>query len=386
VYLRGVTVAEKPNSQQPVISVRVSDALRGRLERLKEIIYSKSGSTVSTSEVAKQLLESAREDRLELVELLGDSTESLLRIRHKSEERQLLSQAEWTLVAYYCHQGAEAFANTTPNKISHASLAEILEAFGALYEMQTSGASHRDQYYLSNLPVRTVGVEKKQGETDSALIRRVVKATIAALNNPRKNQWKPTLLARNLYVILEEEKFSNIEQLNDALWSHWDVLWRVCARGHYFHAKQPLRDRLSSEEDLGNIVELPLPMVQHDGYILTFVRLDGGEFSFCLTFPGDRAPLYPLSRYPKISEFRSMFEGFDVSRKASYWRGYYFAGYTSEAEDGSITASFRANDNGITFNFDQAQWQAVKELFRLAWESSEVSRLWSSLVLQYGEL
>jgi len=137
-------VAEKPNLQQPVISVRVSEALRGRLERLKEIIYSKSGNTVSTSEVAKQLLESAREDRLELVELLGDPTESLLRIRHKAEGRHLLSQAEWTLVAYYCHQGAEAFANTTPNKISYASLAGILEAFGALYDMQADSPSSRE--------------------------------------------------------------------------------------------------------------------------------------------------------------------------------------------------------------------------------------------------
>ena len=379
-------MAEKPNLQQPVISVRVSEALRGRLERLKEIIYSKSGNTVSTSEVAKQLLESAREDRLELVELLGDPTESLLRIRHKAEGRHLLSQAEWTLVAYYCHQGAEAFANTTPNKISYASLVGILEAFGALYDMQTASPSSRDQYYLSNLPVREVGIEKKLGEADSALLRRAIKATISTLKNPRKNQWKPTLLARNLYVILEEEKFPNIEQLNDMLWPHWDVLWRVCARGHYFHAKEPLRDRLSSDEDLGNVVQLPLPWVEYDGYILTFVRVDGGEFSFCLNFPGDLAPLYPLSRYPKISEFRSMLNEFDVSKKASYWTGYYFAGYTSEQEDGSITAAFRANDNGITFSFTQAQWKSVKELFRLAWESPEVSRLWDGLVLQYGEL
>ena len=45
----------------------------------------KSGETVSTSEAAKQLLESARDDRLELVNLLTEPTDSLLRIRGKAD-------------------------------------------------------------------------------------------------------------------------------------------------------------------------------------------------------------------------------------------------------------------------------------------------------------
>ena len=52
--------------QQPVISVRISEALRARLDSLKELLARKSGENVSTSEVAKQLLESAREERLEV--------------------------------------------------------------------------------------------------------------------------------------------------------------------------------------------------------------------------------------------------------------------------------------------------------------------------------
>ena len=77
-----------------------------------------------------------------------------------------------------------------------------------------------------------------------------------------------------------------------------------------------------------------------------------------------------------------MLNEFDVSKKASYWTGYYFAGYTSEQEDGSITAAFRANDNGITFSFTQAQWKSVKELFlpRLGITRSQ-RRLWDGLVL-----
>lgn len=54
-----------PILQQPVISIRVSDELRQRLDTLKEIMAAKSGEPVSTSEAAKQLLESSKEERLE---------------------------------------------------------------------------------------------------------------------------------------------------------------------------------------------------------------------------------------------------------------------------------------------------------------------------------
>src|SRR6202158_3568328 len=98
--------------QQPVISIRISEALRTRLETLKVLMSMKSGQPVSTSEAAKQLLESSKERRLGRVNLLPEPTDSLLKIRRKADSRLPLSQAEWTLVAYYCLHGAETFANT----------------------------------------------------------------------------------------------------------------------------------------------------------------------------------------------------------------------------------------------------------------------------------
>jgi hypothetical protein len=100
------------NLQQPVISIRISDEMRSRLETLKEIMAAKSGEPVSTSEAAKQLLESAKEERLEFVDLLAQPTDSLVKIRGKMDAKLPLSHAEWTLVAYYCQQGAELFAGT----------------------------------------------------------------------------------------------------------------------------------------------------------------------------------------------------------------------------------------------------------------------------------
>ena len=93
-----------PMLQQPVISIRISDELRLRLETLKEIMAARSGEPVSTSEAAKQLLESSKEERLEFVNLLSEPTDSLVKIRGKADAKLPLLQAEWTLVAYYCQR------------------------------------------------------------------------------------------------------------------------------------------------------------------------------------------------------------------------------------------------------------------------------------------
>ena len=121
-------------AHQPVISIRISEELRSRLETLKEVIAQKTGQTVSTSEAAKQLLESARDDRLELANLLTEPTDSLLNIRGKAEAHMPLTQAEWALVAYYCAKGAQSFMSTEQGQLSYMTLwPRFLRAFLAVY-------------------------------------------------------------------------------------------------------------------------------------------------------------------------------------------------------------------------------------------------------------
>jgi hypothetical protein len=91
---------EKPQQQQ-TLSVRISEALRTRLEQARLLVSKRTGESVSTSEIAKQLLESAREDRLEVVDMLVDPTEALLQIRRKGEAKHVLTRAEWTVVAHF---------------------------------------------------------------------------------------------------------------------------------------------------------------------------------------------------------------------------------------------------------------------------------------------
>jgi hypothetical protein len=376
--------------QQPVISIRISDALRLRLETLRKIISLKSGQTVSTSEAAKQLLESARDDRLELVNLLSEPTDSLLRIRGKADSGLPLSQAEWTIVAHYCALGAESFINTAQGQISYETLAEILEAFLAAYAIaRRPKKSPLDFVYLMSLPAEDKQVEAKAEDVGTDDVRRVVTRTIQMLRNPAQKRRKPILAVRNLYRLLDEEKFSNIEKLNEVLWPHWAALWRVCARGHYSLHRKPLREKAPAEtndEDFELAVQPALPSLEEGGYRLDLVREEGNEFSPRLQFPGTLAPRYPVCGYPRIAEFRRLLEDLDLERDLCQWQGYYFYAHTEILEDGERGVFFFARENGITFGFPMEHWQSIRNLFRRAWQAPEVHRLWDALAIEYGEL
>jgi hypothetical protein len=383
-------MAEKEASpQQPVISIRISDALRLRLETLRKIISLKSGQNVSTSEAAKQLLESARDDRLELVDLLTEPTDSLLRIRGKADSGLPLSQAEWTMVAHYCAVGAESFMNTAQGQISYEILAEILEAFLAAYAIaRRPKKSPLDFVYLMSLP-GDKQVEAKAEDVGTDDVRRVVTRTIQMMRNSAQKRRKPILAVRNLYRLLDEEKFSNIEKLNEVLWPHWPALWRVCARGHYSLHRRPLREKAPAEtndEDFELAVQPALPSLEEGGYRLDLVREEGNEFSPRLQFPGTLTPRYPVVGYPRIAEFRRLLEQLDLERDLCQWQGYYFYAHTEILENDERGVFFFARENGITFGFPMEHWQSIRKLFQRAWQAPEVRRLWDALALEYGEL
>ncbi|MFI5095669.1 MAG: hypothetical protein ACHQIK_19755 [Candidatus Acidiferrales bacterium] len=373
--------------QQPVISIRISEALRLRLETLKVLMSMKSGEPVSTSEAAKQLLESSKEERLELVNLLTEPTDSLLKIRRKADSRLPLSQAEWTLVAYYCLHGAETFANTAQTEISYESLAGILEAFQAVYGLlRKPKKTHLDSFFVAHLPPDRQAETKNPEEIGSEDVRRAVTHTIRMLKNPTEERQRPIFVARNLYFLLDELEFPNIEKLNEALWPYWPILWRVCARGHYFHHMLPLQDQNASAGGLEAAFHPPLPSFEEGEYRLEFVRSPSDGFSLWLSFPGRLAPRYPVNGYPRISEFRTILERLDVKRELIFWEGRYFLAYTWRDETDKIGVSFRARENGITFAFHGDDWQSIRKLFRRAWQAPEVSRLWDAQALEYGEL
>ena len=384
----------KPRSsqQQPVISIRITEDLRGRLEKLRQMLAIKTGQPVSTSDAAKQLLESARDDRVEMLGLLLEPTESLLKLRKKLETKQTLSQAEWTVLAYYCTLGAEAFVTTEQGRISRESLAALLEAFVAAYEVPRRKTKvSLDWVYLQTLPATEKRVrEKQQDEVTKEDVLRAVARTVQMLRNPAaEKQPRPILAVRNLYMLLDDEKFTNAEKLNDALWPHWKALWKVVARGHYATHKRPLREGFRTEfadRDFEERLLSKLPSFEEGGYRLEFARWEGNEITPVLAFPGPLMPRYPLYGYPRVAEFRRMLETFDLEPEMNRWKGYYFMTVIGSVDNSPRAVTLLSRDNGIGFSFRMEDWKTMQSLFRRAWQSPAVAAAWESLSYEYGEL
>lgn len=383
-------MAERSPQQQPVISIRISEELRERLDKLKQMMELKSGQSVSTSEAAKQLLESARDDRIEVVDLLLQPTESLLKVRQKLEAKLTLSQAEWTLVAHYCTQGAESFATTEQGQLSYESLAEILEAFLAAHALVRRPSKIAfDCLYLATLPAEKTDKFKEAEEYTREDVRRVVNRTIRMLRNPAQQRRRPILAVRNLYTMLDDEKLPNVEKLNDALWPYWQTLWKVCARGHYAMHRKPLRVRPPAETDDDDFdlpIQRGLPSFEESGYRLELIREEGNEFTPRLLFPGPLMPRYPVFGYPRVAEFRRMLELLDLEPIMSLWKGNYFTAFTGIMENEERGVMFGSRENGIAFSVPIDDWKTIRSLFQRAWQSAEVVSAWDALVFEYGEL
>lgn len=377
-------MAEKTATpQQPVISVRISEALRARLDSLKELIAHKSGENVSTSEVAKQLLESAREDRLEVADLLADTTQSLVQARKKIEAGLSLSQAEWIVLAYFIRHGAETYREGMQGMpVSAETMKGILEAFLAAYKIRRSKKAIRDAHYLGNLPLlNKSGQEALQPEEMD--VPTAVERLIRALDKPRSTVW-PQFAARDLYDLLEEESFSSIETLNRVLKPSWMPLWKAAARGHYIVCRNPLRDPAASNL-LGQRFTPAISSVFEGGFVLSFAVGSSSDLSLLLNFPEDRKSMYEMAPYPMIAEFRSLLDSWDSAAQNARWNGRNFFAYTAGSSDANPRVWVRC-EGSTTFGFSDAEWVSLKECFRRAWEMPELQRVWDELSMEYGEL
>lgn len=380
---------EKPDKplQGQTLSLRISDALHKRLERAKGLLSSKTGENVTTSEVAKQLLESAREDRFEVADLMENPTEALLQIRKKGEAQHILSRAEWILLTHFVQQGLETYSQRTPNPVSSESVIAVLDAFLAVYDLRTERISTRDAYYLSNLPSECRPAKVKGPEDSERTVADTVRRTVIETRKRLGASgvvWDAYLAARNLHVLLEDEKLPSMDAVTRALRPYWPALWRLAARGHYCQTQAPLRAKSMAQEPF---YQPPIPSIKEADFTLSFSRGEGGDLYLLLSFPGARGATYPIIGYPKITEFRAMLAALNPDSAKHRWEGEHFLGYVAASEEGrGKDCWFRAHQNGITLGLSEKEWKSVQTLFRRAWELPEIRMAWDALTLEYGEL
>ena len=144
--------------QQQTLSIRISDALREFLERSKHVMSNGRGESVSTSDVAKILLESAKDDRLdfrlEVAELQQSPTQALWTVRRKWEQKRDLSRAEWIFLAQYIQVACEEISGTCALPGAE-SFATLIEAWLTFRGLRTELGTGLDRYYWEILAPKT---------------------------------------------------------------------------------------------------------------------------------------------------------------------------------------------------------------------------------------
>ncbi len=366
-------------AQQQTLSVRISDAMRRRLEAAQRLISRTNGETVSISDVAKRFLESAGDDRIEAADLLAKPIETLINIRRKWEQGLSLSRPEWQVLGYYIQQGCE---HTTggPQLPSAESYADLMKAFIAALGVRggEKNVLEIDHYYIGNLgdfpdpDGRGVNLEA---------VLKLSRRWIERISQVGANETHPRLpvgVGRNLCVVFRDEALRGAEPLNEALRPYMRTLFRVAARGHYLLENRPVRE--GSRRDLTGVRPPHPPPVIVGNFRLSTALEETNEFSMLLVLEPHRV-LYPLEPYPVIREFDVMLKA--LASGEQLWRGREFFGYTGKG-DGAF--NFRRISNGITLNFSSDEWAALCELMGRGLTLPELQPALEDSELAYGEI
>jgi hypothetical protein len=367
-------------SQQQTLSIRVSDSLREFLELAREFITDGRGEAVSISDVAKLLLESARQDRLdfrlEAAELQQSPTSSLLHIRRKWEQEQALSRAEWAFLVRYVQVACEERSgNTTPP--SPDSFIAVLEALLAVRSLRTGRGGGLDRFYLGNLdvPVATVFNER---QFDPELLPRTVDDLIQGLRQGENSLNGVVFAGRNLYVALRDEAVNDVVALNRSLTAYLGVLFRLAARGHWIRERRPLR----MPRDVSTAAQV-IESSDSGPFQVTASMQDGGDLTVLIEMH-HRGVRYPLGSYPEIREFEAMLRQLD---RGQVWNGGHFFATTEATEtEGQLLFVFGRRTDGVLFTFSETEWRCLDGLFQQALARPELRALLDRLSLEYGDI
>ncbi len=375
-------MARKPQletkTQQQTLSIRISDALREFLERSKIVISNARGDLVSTSDVAKILLESAKDDRLdyrlEAAELQQDPTQSMWSIRRKWENKQDLSRPEWIFLAQYIQIACEEVSEN-PRMPGPEAYTHLLEALLAVRDLRADRGIGLDRYYLGNLGQGDDAVFNER-QFDPDLIPQTVRRVIQQLRDEPEPK-KPSFAGRNFYVALRDEELADITKVNHVLQPYMDTLFRLGARGHWHREHRPVRSLRDREP-----ADYHTEPVATEGFRLTFNTNSKGELAISLSMR-QKDVSYPISPYPEICEFAAMLDQFQPDK---VWDGLHFRAFATSGKEAPVTYCFYRHRDSVLFGLSPDEWERLRELFVRTLSAPWMKPILSDLSLAYGEL
>lgn len=362
--------------QQQTLSIRVSDALREFLERSKQVISAGRGESVSTSDVAKILLESAKDDRLdvrlETAELGRYPTDSMVAFRQKWETGQSRTRAEWIFMAQYVQVASEGLTED-PMAPGPERMIDLLRALLAVRALRADRGQELDRYYIGNLFDQGKWNERAyDADVFPELVLKLIEEIRASGNGKRAAG-----AGRNFYVAVRDEEFQEVAALNAVLDPMMPSLFRMAARGHWMREKQPVRRVKDGSVLLGSVENTKM------GDLWINVQPGLTDVSLLIGFNA-RDVMYPVSTYAQIREFNAMLKWVKFGKR---WVGEHFFAFAHEAStEGPAYYQFRRQTDGVTLSFSETQWAELQTIFARVMEKPEMKAIFEELSWIYGDL
>ncbi|MEZ5402635.1 MAG: hypothetical protein R2729_23370 [Bryobacteraceae bacterium] len=363
--------------QQQTLSIRISESLREFLERSKQVISAGGAESISTSDVAKILLESAKDDlldvRLEVADLGRESTESLVAIRRKWMMGQPRSRAEWILMAQYILVACEELTGD-PLAPGPAAYGDALRALLALRSLRTGRGTGLDRYYLENLVDGAVWNERKLTED---VVPEAINKLIEEIDAAGSGKMAAGV-GRCIFVGLRDEELGGNVSLNNALAPFMNTLFRLAARGHWIQEERPVRSLRDGPLQLS----LDTPVLKQGDLSLS-ISMGRTDINFAIGIESGDI-IYTLAGYAQIREFDAMLKAL---APGTIWTGVDFHA-TANPATGRKGASyqFRRHQDGVMLGFNEENWDKLKTLYFTAMTRPELEPIVRELSLIYGEL
>lgn len=379
-------LSKKPRHE--VISVRLNEDRLKLLERYQKLLTDQLGRPVSLAEAAFLVIEErvvGMDREASRHEMLRTPTESLYRIRKKWESQHNLSSSEWDVVAEYMLIGTEEESQEPPllrpAVPSRESYLALLDAFEAVYQNRKEHASKHTWDYFGGLDGYSTKV--KLSDNDAEQRHQAVLKQIAhrkELLRPEEKWERPGNIGRCLLTAIRDEGVEST-RLDQILAPYWSTLWGLAARGHWIrHDRQPVRKAGANEDDFRRRISLP-GAIKGGDLKVSFVPSGGTEFATQIDFGAARRFSYLITRYPELAEFRAMLEGLPPKRP---WNGRHFFAEVSK-EKGPTKCTLWLKQNEVGIDFSENEWNALRDIFRQAWESPDLQRWLQELRQEYGE-
>jgi hypothetical protein len=362
--------------QQQTLSIRVSDALREFLERSKHVISGVRGESVSTSDVAKILLESAKDDRLddrlETAELGRKPTESMVNIRRKWESGHPRSRAEWIFMAQYIQVATEELSED-PMAPGAERMIDLLRALVAVRSLRAEFDPDLDRYYIGNLFDQGKWNEQTlDADALSELVNKLIEEIRASGNGKRA-----VFAGRNFYVAVRDEELRETVALNAVLDPLMPTLFRMAARGHWMREQRPVRRLRDGSVLLGSVDRTRM------GNLWISVQPGQTDVSLLIGFDA-RDVIYTVSTYAQIREFNAMLKAVKFGQR---WKGEHFFSFAHEASaEGPAYYQFRRETDGVTLSFSEVQWAELQTIYVRVMEKPEMKAIFEELSWIYGDL